>query len=117
MIQVQEIDTDTLKQWMDDGRRIRIIDVRSPMETGRGVIAGSELLPLHLLPLKMNEVGDEVSSEIPAVFVCRTGARSYQATAFLTQHGITDVYNLKGGVFDWVSSGNTLGAPSYSDAA
>ncbi|MCG6867394.1 MAG: rhodanese-like domain-containing protein [Gammaproteobacteria bacterium] len=114
---VREIDTATLKQWMDEGRNIRLIDVRSPMETGRGLIAGSELLPLHLLPLKMIEVAEGISGDNPAVFVCRTGARSFQAAAFLTQHGFTDVYNLKGGVFAWVSSGNTLGTPNYSNAA
>ena len=34
-----------------------------------------------------------------------------QACAFLAQHGLTEVYNLRGGVSDWVQAGLDLKEP------
>ncbi len=118
MYPVDEIDAQTLKQWIDAGRRVRILDVRSPMETARGVIEGAELLPLHLVPIEMNRLLTG-SEEEPLVIVCRSGARSYQACAFLNQHGARHTYNLRGGLIGWAGAGYPLtlpGAPATSAA-
>jgi rhodanese-related sulfurtransferase len=113
MYPVDEIDAQTLKQWIDEGRRVRILDVRSPTETARGVIEGSELLPLHLVPIELNRLLTG-SEEEPLVIVCRSGARSYQACAFLNQHGARHTYNLRGGLIGWVGAGYPLVLPGAS---
>ena len=113
MYRVDEIDAHTLKQWIDEGRSVRIIDVRSPVETARGVIEGSELLPLHLVPLELNRLLTGSPDE-PVVVVCRSGARSYQACAFLNQHGARDTYNLRGGLIGWAGAGYPLALPGAS---
>ena len=108
MFGFNEVDVSTLEQWLAAGAPMRLIDVRTPAETARGVIGGAELLPLHLLPLKLQELqgGQRI------VFYCQSGARSAQACMFLAQHGHSEVYNLHGGIMTWLASGRAVEAPA-----
>lgn len=72
---------------------IELIDVRSTGEYDEVHIPSARNIPLHILPVRMNEINK--SKEI--VFVCRSGGRSAQATMFATQAGIP-AYNLSGGM-------------------
>ncbi|OOG22492.1 sulfurtransferase [Thioalkalivibrio denitrificans] len=108
MYGIKEIDANTLRQWQDTGKAFRLLDVRTPSETAHGVIPGATLLPLHLVPVRLPDLLDE---EEPLVISCRTGARSSQACAFLAQHGLTEVYNLRGGVMGWAQAGLNLEEP------
>ncbi len=105
---INEIDSQTLKAWIDDGKAIRLIDVRSQMEFSQGIIMDGEPLPLNLLPLKTNDL----DSQDEIIFYCRSGARSAQACYYLMQQGFERVYNLRGGIIDWVRSGNAVIAPA-----
>lgn len=102
-----EVDAATLKQWLESGERLRLVDVRTPAEMSRGVIVGAELMPLHLVPVRASEF----SSADKVVFYCQSGARSAQACAFMAQRGLEDVYNLRGGIMAWVAAGVQLAAP------
>lgn len=108
MFGFHEIDAATLKEWLDEKKSLRLVDVRTPAEMARGVIPGADLIPLHLIPIKINEF--EPGERI--VVYCQSGARSAQACAFMAQHGIDEVYNLRGGIMGWVGSGFQLTAPS-----
>lgn len=103
-----EVDAATLKQWLESGERVRLVDVRTPAEMSRGVIDGAELIPLHLVPVRSSEL----SPDERVVYYCQSGARSAQACAFMAQRGFNDVYNLRGGVMGWIASGAQLSAPS-----
>lgn len=107
MFGFNEVDAATVEQWLAAGEPLRLVDVRTPAETARGVIGGAELLPLHLLPLKLQELG----SAERIVFYCQSGARSAQACMFLAQHGFSEVYNLHGGIMAWLGSGRAVAAP------
>lgn len=102
-----EVDAATLKQWLERGEQLRLVDVRTPAEMARGVIPGAELMPLHLVPVRVSEF----SLEERVVFYCQSGARSAQACAFVAQHGPQEIYNLRGGIMGWVASGAQLAAP------
>lgn len=80
-------------------RNVKVIDVRRQDEwTGEfGHISGADLMTLNTLP----EHIDEISTEKPIVFVCRSGGRSGQATAFALQNGLENVYNMQGGMIAW----------------
>ncbi len=97
MFGIKEIDAATLLQWRESGQSFRLIDVRTPAETAQGIIEGAELLPLHLLPLSL----DQFRANESLVIYCRTGARSGQACAFLAQHGLSNAHNLRGGIMAW----------------
>ncbi len=66
-----------------------ILDVRTQEEWNDGHIDGAKHIVLNLVPVKMDEIK---SWKKPIIAVCRSGARSGQATQFLQQHGI-DVIN------------------------
>jgi rhodanese-related sulfurtransferase len=107
-VSVRNLDVSTYQR-MQAERRVRLVDVRTDAEVAQGMIGGALHIPLHLLPLKAEELSDGV----PTVFYCRTGARSAQACAFLASRGPeADVYNLEGGIFGWVRAGMPLAAPA-----
>lgn len=99
---IKEIDPPELDRWLNDaGENLRVLDVRQMQEIAAGTIRNAEALPLHTLPMKLNEL----SPAEKLVIVCRSGARSAQACLFLQQNGYSNVYNLRGGMIGWVQSG------------
>ena len=85
---------------------VEIIDVREPDEfTGPlGHIRNAKLIPLGQL---MQRLG-EISKDLPLVMVCRSGARSAQATVILQRSGFAKVANLNGGMLRWRAEGHAV---------
>jgi glyoxylase-like metal-dependent hydrolase (beta-lactamase superfamily II)/rhodanese-related sulfurtransferase len=83
----------------ENSGRAQLLDVREPAEfTGSlGRIAGAKLISLGSL-LSSTE---QLSKEKPIVVVCRSGARSAQATVLLRNAGFSKVANLAGGMLRW----------------
>ncbi|MEP6942517.1 MAG: rhodanese-like domain-containing protein [Betaproteobacteria bacterium] len=82
---------------------VQIVDVREPDEFvgSLGHIHGARLIPLGDLPIRLAEL----SRDQPVVTVCRSGARSAQATVSLQQAGFAQVANLMGGMLRWRAEG------------
>jgi glyoxylase-like metal-dependent hydrolase (beta-lactamase superfamily II)/rhodanese-related sulfurtransferase len=78
---------------------IQIVDVREPAEfaDALGHIGGARLIPLSQLVQR----AAEIDRTRPVVTVCRSGARSAQATVLLGKAGIRNVANLAGGMLRW----------------
>jgi molybdopterin/thiamine biosynthesis adenylyltransferase/rhodanese-related sulfurtransferase len=85
-----------LKQRLDRGDRIDLIDVREPWESQTANIGG-RLIPLNELPQRIGEIDRE--GEI--VVHCKSGGRSQRAAEFLAQSGFAKVWNLAGGITAW----------------
>jgi len=66
-----------------------ILDVRTQEEWDEGHVATAKHIVLNLIPLELEQIK---SWKKPVIAVCRSGARSGQATQFLANHGI-DVIN------------------------
>ncbi len=98
---VKEIEVSELSEMLAANPSLRLIDVRGPAEIAAGIIPGAEALPLHLLPMRVQDVPREEQ----VIFYCRTGARSAQACMFLGQQGYDNVYNLRGGIVTWAQNG------------
>jgi rhodanese-related sulfurtransferase len=79
----------------------RLLDVRTDAEVARGKIPQGDSLPLHLIPLRLNELDKNATT----VFYCQMGGRSAQAAAFAAANGFADVYNLQGGITAWAHAG------------
>jgi len=105
MFGFKEIDIEGLKSAKSQ-EGILLIDVRTDAEVARGMIEGAKHIPLHLLPLKANEL----NVNVPTIFYCQSGARSAQACAFMSSKGHDDVYNLQGGILAWMRNGMPLAA-------
>ncbi|MBI4727918.1 MAG: molybdopterin-synthase adenylyltransferase MoeB [Acidobacteria bacterium] len=86
-----------LKEMLDAGEEVHLVDVREPHEWQICRLDGATLVPL-------GEVVDRVS-EIPqsgnVIVYCKVGGRSAQALQFLHQVGLTHVKHLAGGIDAW----------------
>jgi len=85
---------------------VQIVDVREPDEytNSLGHINGAKLVPLGDLATR----AAELDRNVPAVMVCRSGARSAQGTVILQRAGFEHVANLAGGMLRWRSEGHPV---------
>jgi sulfur-carrier protein adenylyltransferase/sulfurtransferase len=96
---IPEMTATELKERLDRGDRLALIDVREPHEWQIGNLAqfGAELIPLREFAERME--GREFDTEV--VVYCRSGARSGRAVAAMRQAGYQGVWNLAGGINAW----------------
>ena len=97
--EIPEITPAELKQRLDRGDRLTIIDVREPHEWDIANLEehGSRLIPLG----QLEERAGEIDPEEEIVLHCRSGARSANALAALRDRGYARLWNLKGGILGW----------------
>lgn len=100
----KEVDVDYLAGV--DMAGIHLLDVRTDAEVSRGIIDGATHLPLHLLPMR----ADDIPQDKPVIIYCNSGARSAQACAFMAAKGYTNMLNLSGGIMAWMRAGKPLAA-------
>src|SRR2546427_88948 len=95
---MEEITATQLKQRLDQGDDIQIIDVREPHEYEIGQIPNSKLIPLGQVLNRMNEIDPERET----VMHCKMGGRSAKAIEALQRAGFSgQLINLKGGITAW----------------
>ena len=92
-----EIEPRALKERLDRGETIRIVDVREQGECDLVHIVGSECLPLRTLESR----AAELPRDEDIVLVCRGGVRSATALDLLRKAGFTRLKNLRGGILAW----------------
>jgi rhodanese-related sulfurtransferase len=115
MLHIEEIDVHQLASMMQaEPEGFSLVDVRSPAEMAQGVLPNAEPVPMHLVPLKMEEWRNK---QHKVVFYCRTGARSGQVCSYLQQQGVAEVINLRGGIVDWHRQGYAVETPEPSRLA
>ena len=97
---IWEIQPDALEE---NAANIQIVDVRESDEYHGplGRIHGAKLIPLGQLATRAGEL----ARDRPVVAVCRSGARSAQASVMLQHAGFTGVANLAGGMLRWRAEG------------
>ena len=106
---MREIDATELQRWQaEKSGSFRLIDVRNPNETAAGIVPGATPVPLHALPMRL----EEFDPNDTLVVMCHSGARSAQACAFLHQRGDSQVDKLRGGIVGWASKGLPLARPA-----
>ncbi|MCX6482113.1 MAG: adenylyltransferase/sulfurtransferase MoeZ, partial [Mycobacterium sp.] len=85
-----------LRDLMDSGAAIALIDVREPVEWEINRICGAVLIPQSVI-----ESGDALAGLAPGVMpvlYCKTGVRSAQALAALHRAGFANAVHLRGGI-------------------
>ena len=88
--------------WLEEHlREVQIVDVREPDEFNGplGHVPGAKLIPLGTLVERCGAL----DRQTPVIVVCRSGARSAQATLMLGKAGFDKVANLSGGMLRWRS--------------
>lgn len=95
---MKEITVSELKQLIDNKADFQLIDVREEHEFDEANING-QLIPMGEV---MDRV-DEISKTKQVVVHCRSGKRSATViNALESQHGLTNLYNLKGGILAYI---------------
>jgi rhodanese-related sulfurtransferase len=85
------------------GKRVSLIDVRTPAEHGEVHIEGSHLMPLDRLDAGV--VRSAASGAERCVLICRSGKRAEQAYQKLQAAGCENLAVLEGGVMGWEGEG------------
>jgi sulfur-carrier protein adenylyltransferase/sulfurtransferase len=88
-----------LRDMLDSGRKVALIDVREPVEWDINHIDGAELIPKSAI-----EAGDGLTKlphDRTPVLYCKTGIRSAEALAAVKKAGFADALHLQGGIVAW----------------
>lgn len=98
-VDVQELTPLQLKQRLDTGEPVILIDVREQYEWSIANLEphGAQLIPLAELPERMASLDPDAD----IVVYCRSGSRSEAAARHLRANGFASVYNLRGGINAW----------------
>ena len=95
---MKEITVKELKQLIDEKKDFQLIDVREEYEFDEANING-QLIPMGEV---MDNI-DKISRDKQVVVHCRSGKRSATVISALeSQHGFTNLYNLKGGILAYI---------------
>lgn len=94
------ITPETFKQWLDENRDITILDTRNTYEVNFGTFHNAT----HLQIEDFNEFpqhASSVNSQKPIVMFCTGGIRCEKAALYLLDKGMTNVYQLEGGILGY----------------
>ncbi len=86
-----------LRERLNRGEKIRLLDVREPQEWEICHLSEATLIPLRDLPSRLSEL----NSMDRIVVYCKTGKRSAEALSLLRSAGFHKVENLAGGIDAW----------------
>lgn len=103
---MEQITVQELKQRLDAGEQLHVIDVREPAEYEEFNI-GAQLIPLGKIKnMETDEIDHLKDAEL--IIHCRSGVRSMQACMWLEQMmGFTNTKNVEGGMLEWVKQFGT----------
>ncbi|MBT2287763.1 rhodanese-like domain-containing protein [Paenibacillus albidus] len=96
MNEIPQITTEELRNRLEAGEDLVLIDVREDEEVSFGMIPGALHIPMGDIPQRT----DEISKDAEIVFICRSGARSQRVCEYLQQFGYKAT-NLSGGMIEW----------------
>ena len=105
----KEVSTETLRNWLEAGKEVSILDVRPIEERSEWFIPGSIYFNAYdkLKAHKPDALhGLHLDKKIPVVTVCAAGKTSAIAAAQLNEQGF-EVYSLQGGMKAWSMAWNT----------
>ena len=93
----------TLKQWLDEGRRVTLLDTRNDYEIKLGSFRGA--IPAGIdhfrdFPKAVEKLPESLKGE-PIVMFCTGGIRCEKAGPFMESRGFGEVYQLDGGILKY----------------
>ncbi|WP_019911523.1 rhodanese-like domain-containing protein [Paenibacillus sp. HW567] len=98
MNEIPQITAQQLRQRLESGEDLVLIDVREDEEVAFGMIPGAQHIPMGEIPQHAED--EQLPKDTEIIFICRSGARSQRVCEYLQQFGYT-TSNLSGGMIDW----------------
>ncbi|MGM7636329.1 rhodanese-like domain-containing protein [Bacillus sp. Hm123] len=93
---IEIITPEELKQKLENGEQLEIIDVREDEEVAAGMIVEAKHIVMGTIPERL----DEFDKDKEYIFVCRSGRRSENVCYYLRDQGFK-VRNMVGGMLEW----------------
>lgn len=93
----------TLKQWLDEGRAITLLDTRNNYEVRAGTFRGAvpaDIEHFRDFPAALRALPASLKSH-PVVTFCTGGIRCEKAAPLLQREGFSEVYQLEGGILKY----------------
>jgi molybdopterin/thiamine biosynthesis adenylyltransferase/rhodanese-related sulfurtransferase len=88
-----------LRELLDSGKKVALIDVREPVEWDINHIDGAQLIPQS--SINSGEGLSKLPQDRIPVLYCKTGVRSAEALAAVKKAGFSDAVHLQGGIVAW----------------
>ena len=114
----KQVDVDTLRAWLDEGRRVTVLDIRTDDDRAQWAIPGSLQVNAYDA-LRAGEPGALAASAFPSdqpvITVCNAGRVSQTAADLLAARGF-DARSLAGGMKAWSLAWNAADVPLRDDA-
>lgn len=98
---MQNITIEEVKERLDKGEQLNLVDVREPHERAEFNIGGAHVPLGQLQMMQVDELNNLKNEEV--IVYCRSGNRSGQAAMILETLGFTNTKNLTGGMLAWQS--------------
>jgi predicted sulfurtransferase len=92
-----------LKQWLDEGRAITLLDTRNDYEVSLGTFKGAVPVGIRTFrefPRAVSELPAEMKEQ-PIVMFCTGGIRCEKAGPFMEREGFKNVLQLDGGILKY----------------
>jgi rhodanese-related sulfurtransferase len=102
----QDLNAKQFNEMIQKEKDVIILDVRTPQEYHEGHISNAINIPVQILGQQLDKLNNFKDKKI--LVYCRSGHRSAIASQILDRAGFKNVYNLKGGIFEWKASGLPL---------
>jgi len=103
---IQELSIEQVKQKLEAGETLRLIDVREGEEYARGHVPGAESLCKGILERDIEKLVPD--PETPVVLYCGGGFRSALAAENLQRMGYKKVWSMWGGWRGWTEAGFSI---------
>lgn len=104
MPEITRINPDEMKVLLEE-EEVQLVDVRTVQEFNEHYIEGAENIVFDdNFDLKL----DSLDKEKPVVVYCRKGRRSAKCAEILQKKGFKKIYDLKGGITQWMKEGNNV---------
>jgi UPF0176 protein len=97
------IEARTLKQWLDEGRSVTLLDTRNDYEVKLGTFKGAHVIGVdHFrdFPDAVRRLPEEMKQQ-PIVTFCTGGIRCEKAAPFMEREGFEQVWQLEGGILKY----------------
>lgn len=102
---INQMNSDELLDFIEINSAV-LVDVRTHDEYNSGYIENS--LNIDYLSNDFSENVEKLDKNTPIVLYCRSGRRSSLSANKLSKLGFKEIYNLEGGILDWIEIGNSV---------
>ena len=102
---INQVNSDELLDFIDINNAV-LVDVRTHDEYNSGYIENS--INIDYFSDDFSENVEKLDKNTPIVLYCRSGKRSSKSANKLSKLGFKEIYNLQGGILDWIEIGNSV---------